>query len=811
MMSRTYLKNFILMLIGLAFSATGSGQVVYDFGFKRDFSIPVYDTSNQLLKFPWAGGFNSAHFNQIDLNQDGIKDLVVFDAQTDKLFPFINLGTPNTVSYQYAPQYETAFPKLNGWIKLRDFNGDGKEDIFTYGFAGIKVYINTSTPTSGLSFSLYTPILNAFQGNSYSNILVTSVDYPAIEDIDGDGDLDILVFYGLGSLIQHYDNRSIDSTGTADTLWLVLNHRCWGWVSENADDNGITLNIDSIDPTLLNYCQNNLKSTGGGPTSAPKHTGSTMQMLDLTGNQVLDMLIGDTDYPTVTALFNTGTPKAARITSADTLFPSYDVPVNLYSLVSTDYIDVNNDGKKDLIAAPLDPGWESPKAENLGSAWWYKNISTGNAPVFSLQTKSFLQSDMIDIGTNSHPVLFDYNGDGLLDLFVGSYGLRDSSWLDPWLNLHSRYISRIFLFENTGTATQPAFKMISDDFANVSALGLVGAFPTFGDINGDGKPDMIMGDTTGRLHYFENIAPAGQPMQLNHVTSNYQNIDVGMFSTPQLFDLDDDGLLDLVIGYKQGVFTNNGINFIWKTSLAYYKNTGTNTNPVFTHQTDTLGGVRVNDSYYHYYSAYSAPCFYRDTAGVISLFVGSGPGLVFYYRNINNNLNGVFGMDSNMVHITDYDQFYSVQHFENQDRNAQTIDVRLKSVVTVGDLNGDGYPEMIVGNFGGGLNFFMGSPPLGIGIQKPIKAFTGEVNVFPNPAAYAVNVVITEADRSVRSIASVYSITGQLLMQYQNLGDDYFQLDISNLSNGLYILKVDVQSDLQGASASFNKKLVVKR
>ncbi|MFO7723727.1 MAG: FG-GAP-like repeat-containing protein [Bacteroidales bacterium] len=810
-MRRRSFKHTALLLIGILVSMAGSGQIQYDFGFKRDFSIPVYDSASQLLKYAWAGGFNAAHFNQVDLNQDGIKDLVLFDAQTDKLFPFINLGTAGVVDYHYAPEYESAFPRLYAWMKLRDFNGDGKEDIFTYGFAGIKVYLNTSTPSTGLSFSLYTPILNAFQGSSYSNILVTSVDYPAIEDIDGDGDLDILVFYGLGSLIQHYDNRSIDSTGTADTLWLVLNHRCWGWFAEDADDNSITLNIDSIDPTLINYCANNMKSTSGGPQSSPKHTGSTMQLLDLTGNQLMDMIIGDTDYPTVAALYNTGTLKNARMTSADTLFPSYDVPVKLYDLVSTDYLDVNNDGKRDLIASPLDPSWEAPRADDAKSAWWYKNISTGNAPVFSLQTRSFLQGDMIDVGTNSHPVLFDYNGDGLLDLFVGAYGQRDSSWMDPWFILHSKYVSRIFLFENTGTATQPEFSLVTDDFANVSSLELTGAYPTFGDINGDGKPDMILGDTTGRLHYYENIAPAGQPMQLNHIASNYQNIDVGMFSTPQLFDLDDDGLLDLIIGYKQGVFTTNGINYTWKTSLAWYKNTGTTTNPVFTHQTDTLGGVRVNDNYYHYYSAYSAPCFYRDSAGIISLFVGSGPGLVFYYRDINNNINGVYGKDSNMVHITDYDQFYSVQHFENQDKNAQTIDVKLKSVVTLGDLNNDGYPEMIVGNFGGGLNFFMGSPPLGIGIEKPMKAFAGEVNVFPNPASYGVNIAITGADRSVRSITSVYAITGQLLLQYTNLGDDYFRVDISKLSNGVYVMKVDVESEQQGTSASFNKKLVVKR
>lgn len=809
------LKSGVVALVILLIASIShtQAQYIYDFGFQRDLSVPVYDSSNQLMKHAWVGGFNSVHFNQIDLNFDGIKDLVVFDAQTDKLYTFINNGTSGQVDYVYAPQYELAFPKLFSWLRLIDFNGDGKEDIFTYGFAGIKVYLNTSTPTTGISFSMYTPVLNAFQGSHATNILVTSVDYPAIADIDGDGDLDILVFYGLGSLVQYYENKSMDNTGTLDTLWMELSHRCWGWFAEDDDANNLTLNIDTIDPNLTNYCQFNMKSQPGSiKQSGTKHTGSTMLMLDLTGNQLMDMLLGDTDYPNIIALYNTGTADSARITSVDTLFPSYDIPVDIYALATTDYLDVNNDGVKDLLAGSLDPGWEAPKADNTDNAWYYKNTGTNSLPVFSLQTKNFLTEDMINVGANSHPVLFDYNGNGLLDLFIGNLGVRDSSWMDPWLTLHSDYISNITLYENVGTPTQPAFKFITDDFANIKSMGLVGAYPTFGDINGNGKPDMILGDTTGRLHYFENVAPVGQPMQLNFVTSNYQNIDAGMYGTPQLFDLDDDGLLDIIMGYRKGVFTNDGgVTYTWKTSLQWYRNTGTATNPQFTKQTDTLGGVNVNDSYFHYYDGYSSPCFFRDTNGVISLFVGSGAGFVFYYRDISNNLNGVFGKDSNMVHMTDYDTFYSVLHFENDDNNAQTIDLKRKSTVAVGDLYGNGYPDMIAGNFGGGLNFFKGTPPLGIGIPSPAKAFTGDVRMYPNPASDRVFIAIEGADRSVRTVTSVYSITGQLVMQVRHNGDDLFPIDTYNLNNGLYIVKVDVISERYGTTASFNRKLVVKR
>jgi len=82
--------------------------------------------NDKTLKYPFAGGLNSAQYGTIDLNLDNIPDLVVFDRSSDKLLTFISTGS----EYDYAPQYEHSFPpNIQNWMLLADYNCDGKMDL----------------------------------------------------------------------------------------------------------------------------------------------------------------------------------------------------------------------------------------------------------------------------------------------------------------------------------------------------------------------------------------------------------------------------------------------------------------------------------------------------------------------------------------------------------------------------------------------------------------------------------------------------------------------------------------------------------
>ena len=208
------------MLVGLLF-LTLSLPVCSQLYFTSDNdvkSLPeVRGDEKKIIPWPWTGGMNSCQFSEIDMNLDGIKDLFVFDRFGNRKIPFLNGGQAETVDYDYAPEFADAFPAFHDWVILKDYNMDDKPDIFTYSndFPGIIVYRNISQDQ--LAFTLEVDsFLTSFQGGGHVNILTTDVDYPAIDDIDYDGDIDILTFWGLGSFVAYHTNQLMELYGVPD-------------------------------------------------------------------------------------------------------------------------------------------------------------------------------------------------------------------------------------------------------------------------------------------------------------------------------------------------------------------------------------------------------------------------------------------------------------------------------------------------------------------------------------------------------------------------------------------------------------------
>ena len=170
----------------------------------------------------------------------------------------------------------------------------------------------------------------------------------------------------------------------------------------------------------------------------------------------------------------------------------------------------------------------------------------GVAPAFTELTASANPFNGIDVVLRSTPSFVDLDGDGRLDLVSGeSYGT-----LRAWRNTGGGFTPL------TGSA---------NPFSGID-VGAVSR-PSFVDLDGDGRLDLVSGEVYGTLLAWRNTASGF--IALTGSANPFSGIDVGNFSRPSFVDLDGDGRLDLVSGASDG-------------TLRAWRNTGSAGAPVFT-------------------------------------------------------------------------------------------------------------------------------------------------------------------------------------------------------------------------------------
>jgi len=736
--SRTYILSLLVLL---TFSLILNAQDTHSFSFSGP------ESENYTV--PFAGGMNACQFGEIDLDRDGIKDLIAFDRHGNRLIPYINGGTAGSIDYSYTPEYVDKFPDLEHWMILKDYNMDGKNDIFTYNtqFPGIIVYKNTSQEELRFERVVY-PYLTSWYGSIYINILVTYADYPGIEDIDGDGDLDIITFWTLFPFVELHTNLSMETYGHADSLIFEKTNSCWGYFAENEESNELFLDTCFGSSDVLT------------PLSGrDRHTGSTMLLTNLTNDGVVDLLLGDVDYPELIYLNNVGTQEEARIESYSSDFPDSEKPSWIYSMPVAALIDVNNDDIKDLLVSPFDP---NPFiSQNKSSVWLYLNEGSNASPYFSQKSKSFLQDQMIDLGSGAYPAFADINLDGLQDMIIGNWGYYQSSWYDEYMILYSDYNSSMMIFMNVGDADKAQFEYITDDFGSIREMMIKGASPCFGDIDTDDDADMIVGRDDGTLMFYRNCSCLGNPEDFELEMENYMGIDVGDYSTPFLWDLDEDGLIDLLIGEKKG-------------NINYYRNTGSIHEPIFSFVTDSLGKINVTDPGLSW-NGYSTPYMFRASDGTMRLVSGSEQGEIFYYTNIEGNLDGAFDLSDELWVEIDSVEF--------------TVGNGYRTAAAIADLNNDGYLDMAVGNWSGGLNLYSTGiePPVSMDINESWIASDRLLELYPNPVVSELNIKVIPLEQCDENIIRVYSITGSLMLEQNIFDQSQVKFEVGHLPLGIYI------------------------
>jgi len=709
------------------------------------------------LLFPYTGGLNAPQFNKIDLDGDNIADLMVFDRTGNKVLTYLWKGN----RFVYAPEFESQFPPLFKWVLLRDYNCDGKLDIFTevdynaqpepekfISSNGMRILKNVSTEPGKLKWQqdknqLMDIGLGALPP---ANIGLNNTDIPAIEDMDGDGDLDILIMPFSRNVITYYQNMSAERGHGCDSIAFLFRDECWGYMSYLVNTNAFLLNDDS--PCYRNYKR------------AAKHNGSTITLYDADDDGDLDVIYGDPEFNDLVFLENgKSIHKLGRDTmiSQDTIFPRNTVRASVPLFPASYLIDVDNDGKKDMIVAPN----AEAAVKNKDQVLFYKNTGTAKVPVFTYQNNQFIVGQTFDLGGGSIPVFVDIDNDGDKDLVVATQGEFTQTFNSN---------DRLYFFRNVGSASKAAYELVDSNFLNINngATKIQRIIPTFGDLNGDGKQDLLIGDLNGKMHFYANTS-VGSNITFNKESSDYFSIFGGTSAAPQLVDLNKDGKLDIVMGRKNG-------------SLAYFENKGTATSPDFTStpSIDSIGKITAAEMVLsggtpYYFDGYSIPHVCDlDRDGNYEILLGSEQGRVFLFRNFDARANRVCEEVSGIYRDNRTASSYSNLFFG------------FKTSATTADLDGDSIPELLIGNVRGGIRMYE-TKINGVisNVKEQTKANSNWV-LFPNPAKSVVSV---RTDKNNAGLP--YEIFDNMGRSYISGNLDAYEtlIQINSLPPGLFFIK----------------------
>lgn len=711
--------------------------------------IPEYPTvtaNGVELPLAWFGGLNAPQTQQADLDGDGTDDLYFFDKAGQQHLAL--RGTDGNGNYDEAPELTAFFPEeIEQWVVLKDFDADGTPDIFCYAPAvdGISVYRGTRRTDGLLSFELidfgdplpqlYTPL-----GSARSPLFVSSIDYPGIEDLDDDGDLDILTFAVAGGYVEWYQNMSVERGFGTDTLIYELVDQCWGGFFES----GITTALDLA--PAPGDCFGNL--TAPGDPGQPRHSGSTTLILDYDGNGLKDIMLGDISFRFLVLGLNNGNNNQAWISEQDSTWNTDEVVANIPSFPAAFHVDVDQDGDKDIVASPS----VVLNGQDTDVMWFYRNEGSDDAPNFNFVQRNYLIDQMLDLGTSANVTVFDENADGKPDLIIGNNDeYTGTNVLD----------SRLRLLRNvTPAGGETAFQLVDEDYLGLSAFAATTwAFaPAFGDMDNDGDLDVVIGERTGKLIYGENTAGAGNPASFAPLRFEWQDIDAGQWSKPYLSDLDRDGKMDILAGGFDG-------------RIRFYRNVGTDTAPAFSaddldpENVVQLGGINTNSPGVS--TGHPTPWVIQNPDYTLVLS-GNRVGNIGAYR---------FGIDSSYT-----------DNFTRVDSTAGNLDAGSFSNPAFGDFNGDGKLEMVVGNQRGGVRFFSTN----LNEDGTTGLFSPRIprisfDVFPNPTTGQIT--LSGLPSGVNQV-SILDITGRVLRTETIRARPQVQWTLEGRSAGVYLVRV---------------------
>jgi hypothetical protein len=576
--------------VGAAWAITGTVSPVVVEGQWTRVLTGTHD--GQTVPGLYLGGLNWTHPALGDLDGDGDLDLLVGE-ESGHLVLYRNEGDSTSADWQFETA-EYAGVETGSWAypALVDVTGDGLLDLLVGRGEGlVDIYYNDGAPTAP-----------AWPTSPDMALSAGSNAAPALADLDGDTDLDLVVGHEGGALYL------FRNTGSATSPV---------WSQETDNYGGISEPGEGLQPAFV----------------------------DLDGDVDLDLLIGRSGD--LVWYRNDGPPTDPTWTRVTDGYMGFGGSSGV-SLATGDW---DGDGDQDLVTG-----------EHWGILRFFRN---DGPPAWTEQAFSL----PLDLAGDSAPALADWDDDGDQDLLIGQ--------------VHGQ----VHQYTNAGAATEPDWQA-DGILLTLPWTDHPHAFPTLADVDGDGDFDLFIGEggwqgpgAGGNIHYYRNDGTPSSP-DWTLVTDNWLGLDVGGWSTPTFVDIDADGDLDLFVGDEAGTVT-----FVENTSSAALTASGTPTAPAWAAPVQPYADLHLG--------AYSAPAFFDlDQDGDLDMLVGLESGSLAYVRNTGTP---------------------SVPAWELVTMTYPGIDIGGHAVPTAADLNGDAKPDLLLGDGHGGLNLYLyegtGTPP----------------------------------------------------------------------------------------------------